>query len=146
MTMALHDKDDEQHRQQPKKIKTLHSSGTSKDPQLLPPDIIIEILSRLPVKSLLRIRQIWGTEQEELWAQKQSFKNRVIKILTQAKRAGPCHVCGEIGHYARECKDRKSIPVAHAVEKVTEMVASVNLGEIFMISSLLEQSVLEVGS
>ncbi|CAH1434355.1 unnamed protein product [Lactuca virosa] len=55
MTMTLHDKDDEQHRQQPKRIKTLHSSGTSKDPQSVPPDIIIEILSRLPVKSLLRI-------------------------------------------------------------------------------------------
>ncbi|CAI9290501.1 unnamed protein product [Lactuca saligna] len=64
MTMALHYKDDEQHRQQPERMKTLNSSGTSKDPQSVPSDIIIEILSRLPVKTLLRIRDrdlfIWN--------------------------------------------------------------------------------------
>ncbi|KAL7595314.1 hypothetical protein Lser_V15G29594 [Lactuca serriola] len=58
MTMALHDKDDEQHRQQIERMKTLNSSETSKDPQSVPADIIIEILSRLPVKSLLRIRSV----------------------------------------------------------------------------------------
>nr|KAJ0202736.1 hypothetical protein LSAT_V11C500229490 [Lactuca sativa] len=55
---------------------------------------------------------------------------------SNSKRVVPCHLYKEIGHYARECKDRKSGPVAHAVEQVTDMVASVNLGEIFMISSL----------
>ena len=44
----------------------------------------------------------------------------------------PPHVCGEIGHYARECKDRKSGPMAHAVEEVANLVANVNLGEVFM--------------
>ena len=58
MTMALHDKDNEQHRQQLERMKTLNSSETSKDPQSVPSDIIIEILSRLPVKSLLRIRSV----------------------------------------------------------------------------------------
>nr|KAJ0199823.1 hypothetical protein LSAT_V11C600321130 [Lactuca sativa] len=78
-----------------------------------------------------------GQNKKNFGSKKQSFKKPGHQNPnSKPKRAGPCHVCGEIGHYARECKDRKSIPVAHAVEKVTDMVASVNLGEIFMISSL----------
>nr|KAJ0224347.1 hypothetical protein LSAT_V11C100034090 [Lactuca sativa] len=41
-----------------------------------------------------------------------------------------------IGHYVRECKDHKSGSVAHALEQVTDMVASMNIGDICMISSL----------
>nr|KAJ0199223.1 hypothetical protein LSAT_V11C600310790 [Lactuca sativa] len=76
---------------------------------------------------------------------KQNFLGRILGRFKQSfkkpghqnpnsnpKRAKPCH----IGKYARECKDRKSGLVAHAVEKVTDMVASVNLGDTFMISSL----------
>nr|KAJ0209067.1 hypothetical protein LSAT_V11C400185590 [Lactuca sativa] len=78
-----------------------------------------------------------GQNKKNFGPKKQSFKKPGHQNPnSKPKRAGPCHVCGEIGHYARECKDRKSVPVAHAVEKVTDMVASVNLGEIFMISSL----------
>nr|KAJ0202827.1 hypothetical protein LSAT_V11C500278000 [Lactuca sativa] len=78
-----------------------------------------------------------GQNKKNFGPKKQSFKKPGHQNPnSKPKRVGPCHVCGEIGHYARECKDRKSVPVAHAVEKVTDMVASVNLGEIFMISSL----------
>ena len=78
-----------------------------------------------------------GQNKKNFGPKKQSFKKSGHQNPnSKPKRVGPCHVCGEIGHYARECKDRKSVPVAHAVEKVTDMVASVNLGEIFMISSL----------
>nr|KAJ0219232.1 hypothetical protein LSAT_V11C300107710 [Lactuca sativa] len=78
-----------------------------------------------------------GQNKKNFGPKKQSFKKPGHQNPnSKPKKAGPCHVCGEIGHYARECKDRKSVPVAHAVEKVTDMVASVNLGEIFMISSL----------
>nr|KAJ0212512.1 hypothetical protein LSAT_V11C400170150 [Lactuca sativa] len=72
--------------------------------------------------------------------EKQSFKKPSHQNPnSKPKRTEPCHVCGEIGHYARESKDRKSGPVAHAVEQVTDMVASVNLGEIFMIYSLTQE-------
>ncbi|XP_023763126.1 uncharacterized protein LOC111911607 [Lactuca sativa] len=78
-----------------------------------------------------------GQNKKNLGPKKQSFKKPGHQNPnSKPKRTGPCHVCGEIGHYARECKDRKSGPVAHAVEQVTDMVASVKLGEIFMISSL----------
>ncbi|CAI9269464.1 unnamed protein product [Lactuca saligna] len=81
-----------------------------------------------------------GQNKKNFGPKKQSFKKPGHQNPnSKPKRAGPWHVCGEIGHYARECKDRKSIPVAHAVEKVTDMVASVNLGEIFMISSLTRE-------
>ncbi|CAI9278375.1 unnamed protein product [Lactuca saligna] len=78
-----------------------------------------------------------GQNKKNFGPKKQSFKKPGHQNPnSKPKRAGPCHIFGEMGHYARECKDRKSVPVAHAVEKVTDMVASVNLGEIFMISSL----------
>nr|KAJ0225474.1 hypothetical protein LSAT_V11C100003670 [Lactuca sativa] len=78
-----------------------------------------------------------GQNKKTFGPKKQSFKKPGHQNPnSKPKRVGPCHVCREIGHYARECKDHKSVPVAHAVEKVTDMVASVNLGQIFMISSL----------
>nr|KAJ0201752.1 hypothetical protein LSAT_V11C600334860 [Lactuca sativa] len=81
-----------------------------------------------------------GQNKKNFGPKKQSFKKSGHQNPnSKPKMAGPCHVCGEIGHYARECKDRKSVPVAHAVEKVTDMVASVNLREIFMISSLTRE-------
>nr|KAJ0187483.1 hypothetical protein LSAT_V11C900478910 [Lactuca sativa] len=78
-----------------------------------------------------------GQNKKTLGPKKQSFKKPShLNPNLKPKRVGPCHVCGETGHYARECKDRKSGPVVHAVEQLTDMVESVNLGEIFMISSL----------
>nr|KAJ0204663.1 hypothetical protein LSAT_V11C500280120 [Lactuca sativa] len=66
-----------------------------------------------------------GQNKKNFGPKKQSFKKPGHQNPnSKPKRVGPCHVCGEIGHYARECKDRKSVPIAHAVEKVTDMVAS----------------------
>ena len=53
-----------------------------------------------------------------------------------SKRSSRCHVCGETGHYARECKDRKSGPTANSVEEVANLVANVDLGGVYMITSL----------
>nr|KAJ0194771.1 hypothetical protein LSAT_V11C700357350 [Lactuca sativa] len=66
-----------------------------------------------------------GQNKRNLGPKKQSFK-----------KLRPCHICGELMHYAIECKDHKLGPVSHAVDQMTDMVASVNLGEIFMITSL----------
>nr|KAJ0199183.1 hypothetical protein LSAT_V11C600308020 [Lactuca sativa] len=78
-----------------------------------------------------------GQNKKNFGPKKQRFKKPGHQNPnSKPKRVDPCHVCEEIGHYAREYKDRKSVSVIHAVEKVTDMVASVNLGEIFMISSL----------
>nr|KAJ0204881.1 hypothetical protein LSAT_V11C500270260 [Lactuca sativa] len=80
-----------------------------------------------------------GQNKRNLGPKKQSFKKPSHQNPnSKSKRVGLCHVCREIGHYARECKDHKLGPVALAVEKVTNMVASVNLGDIFMISSLTQ--------
>ncbi|KAI3523635.1 hypothetical protein L1887_01908 [Cichorium endivia] len=61
MEIALEDEEDEQQQQQLKRIKTSHSSETSEDPLSVPkllPEIISEILSRLPVESLLRCKSV----------------------------------------------------------------------------------------
>ncbi|KAJ9566879.1 hypothetical protein OSB04_002845 [Centaurea solstitialis] len=85
-------------------------------------------------------KQSWGQNKvKNFGPKKQSFKrpgNQKPKFNNKPKRTGPCHVCGETGHYARECKDRKSRPVANAVEEVANLVANVDLGGIYMISSL----------
>ncbi|KAI3523636.1 hypothetical protein L1887_01909 [Cichorium endivia] len=60
MEIVLEDEEDEQ-QQQLKRIKTSHSSETSEDPLSVPkllPEIISEILSRLPVESLLRCKSV----------------------------------------------------------------------------------------
>ncbi|KAJ9554969.1 hypothetical protein OSB04_009583 [Centaurea solstitialis] len=85
-------------------------------------------------------KQSWGQNKvKNFGPKKQSFKrsgNQKPKFNNKPKKSGPCHVCGETGHYARECKDRKSGPVANAVEEVANLVANVNLGGVYMISSL----------
>nr|KAJ0209478.1 hypothetical protein LSAT_V11C400170410 [Lactuca sativa] len=75
--------------------------------------------------------------KRNLGPKKQTFKKPSHQNPnSKPKRVRPCYVYGEIGHYARECKDRKLGPITHTVEQVTNMVASVNLGEILMIFSL----------
>ncbi|KAJ9542149.1 hypothetical protein OSB04_028655 [Centaurea solstitialis] len=85
-------------------------------------------------------KQSWGQNKvKNFGPKKQSFKrpgNQKPKFNNKPKKAGPCHVCGETGHYARECKDRKSGPVANAVDEVANLVANVDLGGVYMISSL----------
>ncbi|KAJ9547395.1 hypothetical protein OSB04_019938 [Centaurea solstitialis] len=85
-------------------------------------------------------KQSWGQNKvKNFGPKKQSFKkpgNQKPKFNNKPKKSGPCHVCGETGHYARECKDRKSGPVANAVEEVANLVANVDLGGVYMISSL----------
>ncbi|KAJ9567237.1 hypothetical protein OSB04_003203 [Centaurea solstitialis] len=81
-------------------------------------------------------KQSWGQNKvKNFGPKKQSFKrpgNQKPKFNNKPKRIGPCHVCGETGHYARECKDRKSGPVANAVEEVANLVANVDLGGVYM--------------
>ena len=70
---------------------------------------------------------------------KKEFKKPNPQHNNQQKRTGRCHVCGEIGHYARECPDRKSGAAhgsANTVEDLTNMVASVEIGKVSMISTL----------
>ncbi|KAI3496568.1 hypothetical protein L1887_38933 [Cichorium endivia] len=71
---------------------------------------------------------------------KKDFKpNRQHHNNNQPKKTGKCHVCGETGHYARECSQRKSGPSngsANVVEELTHLVANVGLGRVNTISSL----------
>ncbi|KAL7605703.1 uncharacterized protein LOC111907908 [Lactuca sativa] len=77
-----------------------------------------------------------GQIKRNLETKKQSFKKPSHQNPNlNPKRAGPCHVYGEIGYYVRECNDRKSASVAHAVDQVTDMVSSGNLRGIFLITS-----------
>nr|KAJ0211140.1 hypothetical protein LSAT_V11C400163730 [Lactuca sativa] len=77
-----------------------------------------------------------GHNKRNLGPKKHSFKkpsNQNPKSNSEIDE--PCHVCGEIEHYVRECKDHKLGPVARAIEQVTNLVTNVTLGKIFMISS-----------
>lgn len=81
-----------------------------------------------------------GHRKRSTKLKKQSFKiSGHQNPNSKTKRSKPCHICTEIGHYIIECKDCKSELVTHIVEKVTDLVANVNLGEIFMISSLIRE-------
>ncbi|KAJ9543865.1 LOW QUALITY PROTEIN: hypothetical protein OSB04_023572 [Centaurea solstitialis] len=64
---------------------------------------------------------------------KKAFKRQgQTSIKRDFKRNGKCHVCGETGHYARECKQRKSGPptTANAVGEIGELVANLSMDEI----------------
>ncbi|KAJ0737787.1 putative transcription factor interactor and regulator CCHC(Zn) family [Helianthus annuus] len=69
---------------------------------------------------------------------KKEFKKSQHTNNHQPKRSGKCHVCGETGHYARECSQRKSGSTVGStsaidVEKVTNLVANVVLEDGFWI-------------
>ncbi|KAJ0437059.1 putative RNA-directed DNA polymerase [Helianthus annuus] len=69
---------------------------------------------------------------------KKEFKKSQHTNNHQPKRSGKCHVCGETGHYARECSQRKSGSTVGStsaidVEKVTNLVANVGLEDGFWI-------------
>nr|KAJ0221694.1 hypothetical protein LSAT_V11C200058570 [Lactuca sativa] len=99
-----------------------------------------DLMKHLRIEEETRIRDKRGKvrtsvhhDKKNLGPKKQSLKKPSHQNPNaKPKRTEPFHVYGQIGHYTRECKDRKLGPVAHVVEKVTDMVA--------------KQSVLEDGS
>nr|KAJ0185231.1 hypothetical protein LSAT_V11C900462940 [Lactuca sativa] len=79
-----------------------------------------------------------GQNKKNFGPKKQSFKKPGHQNPnSKPKRVGPCHVCGEIGHYARECKDRKSVSVAHAVEKLKSSISCPQVMELEEVKSVL---------
>ncbi|KAK9049048.1 hypothetical protein SSX86_031984, partial [Deinandra increscens subsp. villosa] len=73
--------------------------------------------------------------KKPLGPKKQVFKKPQQSNNQAKKRSGKCHVCGETGHYARECDQRKSAPAsANAVAEITHLVANVDLGNIHMVA------------
>ncbi|KAI3734277.1 hypothetical protein L6452_13742 [Arctium lappa] len=71
-----------------------------------------------------------------LGPQKKNFKRLGQSTSQGPKRTGKCHVCGETGHYARECMQRKSGPpaAANAVVDLEHLVANLSMDEIDMIA------------
>ncbi|KAJ9557206.1 hypothetical protein OSB04_011820 [Centaurea solstitialis] len=77
-----------------------------------------------------------------LGPQKKAFKRQGQSSFQKKdfKRNGKCHVCGETGHYARECKQRKSGPsggpsaATNAVGDIGALVANLTMEEINMMN------------
>ncbi|KAJ9545520.1 hypothetical protein OSB04_025227 [Centaurea solstitialis] len=77
-----------------------------------------------------------------LGPQKKVFKRQGQSSFQKKdfKRNGKCHVCGETGHYARECKQRKSGPsggpsaATNAVGDIGALVANLTMEEINMMN------------
>ncbi|KAJ9565483.1 hypothetical protein OSB04_001449 [Centaurea solstitialis] len=77
-----------------------------------------------------------------LGPQKKAFKRQGQSSFQKKdfKRNGKCHVCGETGHYARECKQRKSGPsggpsaATNAVGDIGALVANLTMDEINMMN------------
>ncbi|KAJ9566573.1 hypothetical protein OSB04_002539 [Centaurea solstitialis] len=74
-----------------------------------------------------KFKSVRPTKKWNLGPQKKAFK-RHGQPLGQGnlKRNGKCHVCGETGHYARECKQRKEI---HGKQVSTANGAKANIVE-----------------
>ncbi|KAJ9561022.1 hypothetical protein OSB04_006182 [Centaurea solstitialis] len=88
-------------------------------------------------KGKRKVKSAGPTKKWNLGPQKKSFKKHGQPMgLGSSKRNGKCHVCGETGHYARECKQRKSgTPgVANAVTEIGDLVANLSMEEIDMLA------------
>lgn len=58
-----------------------------------------------------------------------------FKKVALSKTTGKCHVCGDIRHYVRECKERKSgNNDVNVVDETTDMVAHVQMDDTTLIA------------